>query len=281
MALTKFIPTIWDETIHREKVAKDVFAENCNRRFEGKLAEKGDSVKILGVKAPKIYDLAKSARGGSINDADDVVEDSIIMHVNQIAYYNYKVNDFDAQESVDGVMDAMKKATAEQLANKTDKYIANLAKDKLANVITGDTAVQITKDNVLETIDGAIQKLYENNVADNTTITLTVSPAFYFILKRAYTGLDTDNSALLKNGAVGMYGKVVIKMSNNVAKDADGTEYLMIRTNEAIAYVESDVHSEAYRPENGFADAIKGYILYDAQIVRPDEMCVLKVKYTA
>ena len=35
MAMTNFIPTIWDETIHREKVAKDVFAENCNRKYEG------------------------------------------------------------------------------------------------------------------------------------------------------------------------------------------------------------------------------------------------------
>lgn len=277
MAMTNFIPTIWDETIHREKVAKDVFAENCNRKYEGTLAEKGDSVKILGVKAPTIKTLGKDVRNGNIAGAEDIVEDSITMHINQIAYYNYKVSDFDKRESVDGVMEAVRKSTAEQLSNTTDKYIAALANDKLA---VKSTATVVTKANVLEFIDAGIQKLYENNVSDSTEITLTVSPRFYFILKRAYAELDTNNHELLKNGKVGMYGKVVVKMSNNVAKSVDGTtDFIMLRTNEAIAYVESDVHSESYRTENGFSDGVKGYILYDAQIVRPDELYVLQAKY--
>lgn len=277
MAMTNFIPTIWDETIHREKVAKDVFAENCNRKYEGTLAEKGDSVKILGVKAPTIKTLGKDVRNGNIAGAEDIVEDSITMHINQIAYYNYKVSDFDKRESVDGVMEAVRKSTAEQLSNTTDKYIAALANDKLA---VKSNATVVTKENVLEFIDAGIQKLYENNVSDSTEITLTVSPRFYFILKRAYAELDTNNHELLKNGKVGMYGKVVVKMSNNVAKSNDGaTDYIMLRTNEAIAYVESDVHSESYRTENGFSDGVKGYILYDAQIVRPDELYVLQAKY--
>ena len=275
MAMTNFIPTIWDETIHREKVAKDVFAENCNRKYEGTLAEKGDSVKILGVKAPTIRTLGKDARNGDITAAEEIVEDSVTMHINQIAYYNYKVSDFDKRESVDGVMEAVRKSTAEQLSNTTDKYIASLANDKLA---VKSASTQVTKDNVLELIDAGIQKLYENNVSDSTEITLTVSPRFYFILKRAYAELDTNNHELLKNGKVGMYGKVVVKMSNNVAKDGTA-DLIMLRTNEAIAYVESDVHSEAYRTENGFSDGVKGYILYDAQIVRPDELYVLKVTY--
>lgn len=277
MAMTNFIPTIWDETIHREKVAKDVFAENCNRKYEGTLAEKGDSVKILGVKAPTIKTLGKNVRNDGIDAAEDIVEDSVTMHINQIAYYNYKVSDFDKRESVDGVMEAVRKSTAEQLSNTTDKYIAGLANDKLA---VKSTATVVTKENVLEFIDAGIQKLYENNVSDSTEITLTVSPRFYFILKRAYAELDTNNHELLKNGKVGMYGKVVVKMSNNVAKSNDGaTDYIMLRTNEAIAYVESDVHSESYRTENGFSDGVKGYILYDAQIVRPDELYVLQAKY--
>ena len=278
MAMTNFIPTIWDETIHREKVAKDVFAENCNRKYEGTLAEKGDSVKILGVKAPTIRTLEKDKRGDAINAAEDIVEDSITMHVNQIAYYNYKVNDFDKREAIDGVMEAVRKSTAEQLSNTTDKYIAALAKDKLAVKSDGNTVV--TEDNILKFIDDGIEKLYENNVSDSTEITLTVSPKFYFILKRAYADLDTNNHELIKNGRVGRYGKVTVKMSNNVYKD--GThDYIMLRTNEAIAYVESDVHSETYRTENGFSDGVKGYILYDAMIVRPDELYVLKAKYSA
>ena len=121
MAMTKFIPTIWDEKIYREKVAKDIFAQDCNRKYEGKVAEKGDSVKILGVTPVTIHSLAKGNRNGAITGAEDVMDDSVIMHINQIAYYNVSFNDFDKKEAIDGVTDAVKKSAGEQLANTTDK----------------------------------------------------------------------------------------------------------------------------------------------------------------
>ena len=37
------------------------------------------------------------------------------------------------------------------------------------------------------------------DVTPNTKITMTVPPRFYFILKQAYTALDTDNSKILEN----------------------------------------------------------------------------------
>lgn len=271
MALQNFIPTLWDEKIQIEKQAADVFAANCNRKYEGELREKGDSVKILGVKKPTIHD---SNTGEAISvTTEDVMDDSIIMPVKQIAWYSYGVSDFDRIQSIPGVMEAMRKSTGQSLSNKTDQYIAKLASDKLANK---GSSTQVTENNILATIDGAIQKLYEANVPDTAKITLTLSPAIYFILKRAYANLDTNNHALIKNGTVGMYGKVEIKMSNNVYND--GTDdFCMVRTDEAIAYVESAVHSESFRPEGSFKDAIKGYILYDAMIVRPDELYVLKL----
>ena len=35
---------------------------------------------------------------------------------------------------------------------------------------------------------------------------------------------------------------------------------------------------EAYRPEKGFSDALKGFVLYQAKIVRPKELVVLNCK---
>ena len=87
----------------------------------------------------------------------------------------------------------------------------------------------------------------------------------------------------MKNGKVAMYGSITIKMSNNVAKiktTAEGdTDLILVRTQRAIAFAKPLTHTEAYRPENGFADAVKGFILFDAKIVRPKEMIVLNVKH--
>lgn len=54
----------------------------------------------------------------------------------------------------------------------------------------------------------------------------------------------------------------------------------MIRTQRAIAYANPLTHTEAYRPEKKFADAVKGYILFDAKVVRPKEVLNINVKYS-
>ena len=68
--------------------------------------------------------------------------------------------------------------------------------------------------------------------------------------------------------------------SNNVCKTDDGaTDNIMIRTQRAIAYANPLTHTEAYRPEKKFADAVKGYILFDGKVVRPKEVININVKY--
>ena len=49
MSYANFIPTVWNEQIDRELERLCVFVEDCNRKYEGKVKEKGESVKILGV----------------------------------------------------------------------------------------------------------------------------------------------------------------------------------------------------------------------------------------
>lgn len=277
MAYQNFIPTVWSEAIERELERLCVFAENTNRKYEGDVRKMGDSVRILGVGKPTITTTVN--KDITLDEAENVEDTSVTMNINHVAYFNYKVDDIDKRQAVGGVMDALSKETSEGLANEMDKFIADLAKDKLA-VKDAATAYQITVDNVLLKIDDALRKLYENDVKPTSKITLTVSPQFYMILKQAYVKLDTDNSDMLKNGRVGRYGNVVIKMSNNIAKNA-GAELLQLKTDRAIAFVNPMTHTEAYRPEKKFSDAVKGFVLYDGKIVRPKEMIVMNVKYTA
>ena len=277
MAYSNFVPSVWAEKIERSLEKSLVFAEDCNRQYEGDVKKAGDTVRILAVGKPTI---TTTTDGEILLSAAENVEDtSVTMNIKQIAYYNYKVDDIDKRQAVGSVMDALSLETTEELGNVVDKYIASFAKDRLA-VKDSSTALQVTKDNVLGRIDSALQKLYENDVSPLTDIVITVSPRFYMLLKQAYTALDTDNTKILENGRVGKYGNITVKMSNNVARENNGSEDLiMLRTKRAIAFVNPLIHSEAYRPENGFSDAVKGFILYDAKIVRPREMIVLNVKY--
>ena len=286
MAYANFIPTVWNEGIMRELERLCVFAEDCNRQYEGEVKQKGDSVKILGVGKPTIRSVAKTARNNDIEGPEEIEDTSILMPIDQIRYFNYMVGDIDKAQSVGGIMDALNKETSEGLANEIDNYIAALVLDgnvrklyQSAQKIVDGTAASGEK-NVLAVLDDAIQALYENDVNPKTEIVVSVSPRFYTLFKRAYIGKDSDNSDMLKNGRVSKYGNVTVKMSNNVAKtDSGATDNIMIRTKRAIAFANPMTHTEAYRPERKFADAVKGFTLYGAKIVRPKELININVKY--
>ena len=287
MSYSNFIPAVWSEGIDRDLEGHYVFVDDCNRNFEGEVKEKGESVKMLGVGKPTIKSIAKANKNNDIDTAEEIEDTSVIMYINQIRYFNYMVGDIDKAQSVGGIMDALSAETSEALADEIDKYVASFAVDESVVALYGKNPVKVVageagegEKNVLHILDEAIQWLQENNVKGSTKIVVTVSPRFKTLLKRAYVDLDTDNSEMMKNGKVGKYGNVIVKMSNNVHKTADGTvDNIMIRTQRAVAFAKPLTHTEAYRPERKFADAVKGFVLFDAKVVRPKEILNINVKY--
>ena len=73
-------------------------------------------------------------------------------------------------------------------------------------------------------------------------------------------------------------------VSNNVKSvTANGsTSYkCFARTGRAVTFAEQLNSVEAYRPENRFADAVKGLHLYGAKIVYPEELVLLDLTLAA
>ncbi len=279
MAYSNFIPAVWSESINRELERACVFAEDCNRQYEGLVSKKGDSVHILGVGKPTIKSLERENASSEIDDAEEIDDTSVILGINQIRYFNYKVGDIDKAQAIGGLMDTLSEETSEGLANEIDKYIGEMALDEDVSKLS-ESATLVTKDNVLSILDDAIQALQENDVSMASGVTVTVSPRFYKLFKQAYASNATANTDALKNGKVGMYGNVTVKISNNVAKSDGGTvDNIMMKTKRAIAFVNPLTHTEAYRPERSFADAVKGYALFDGKVVRPKEIININVKY--
>ena len=199
------------------------------------------------------------------------------MYIDQMAHFNYKIDDIDKIQAKGGIMEALNAETSEGLADAQDTFIAKLAAAKEA-VKLNTSAVQLTKDNILQQLDLALQKLYENDVRRTTKIVIDMNPAVYTIFKQAYMDKDTDNSELLREGAVAKYSGAYVKLSNNVhmtTESSHSVANIMVRTQRAIAFACPKIHIEPYRPESGFADAVKGFALYGAKIVRPKEMIVL------
>ena len=277
MSYQNYIPTMWAKTIERELPKNHVFVTDTNQQYEGEVANQGDTVRILGVGKPTVT----TQTGGSVvfTDAETVEDTSVSMVINQIAKFNYQVGDIDKRLAVNGVMEALQAEATAEMADKQDIAVSALSLDKLAVRYTAAASpTTITASNVLATLDGCLQKLYENNVSPKMFISATVTPWFYMLLKQAYTALDTNNTAILENGMVGKYGNVLIRMSNNVSEDGSGNSLIQIKTNKALAFACPLIKTEAYRPEKGMSDAVKGIALFGAKVVRPKEMIVLNCK---
>ena len=288
MAYKNFIPSVWAEGIQRELDKRMVFKEDCNLEYEGEVKDVGDSVTIIGVGKPTIYTGSTSVANANINDPETIEDTSAKLIVNRFSYFNYLVDDIDKRQASGQLEKTLQTESSEEMADTIDKYIGSFAADpnvkKLFDsakkvVATETEASTAGNAYVLDIIDEAVELLQKNNVkTDQTKIVTTVSRAFYRRFKKAYRLEETNNSAILKNGLVGKYGNVFIKLSNNVYNDGTN-DHIMIRTQRAIGFVQQFTKIEAYRPEKRFSDAVKGCTVYGGKVVRPKEMIDINVKY--
>ena len=293
MSFQKFKPEVWSQKFMEDLDMKLVFKENCNHSYEGDARKPGDGVRILGLGDVEISSW-HDGKLHQLNDPQEVSGNSIYMPINEIRYFHYFVDDLDKRQAQggSGLMGKYMSKAKDRMAEHIDTFIANMHVDKCepafvdANKDPDPKQVSVdgkTGDiSILDAIDEAYLKLLDNNVSRDTNVTLTAPPWFIMMLKRAYVELDTDNSAMLKNGRVGRYGGITLKESNNVAHTQASSSdpdvfHIQLKTDEALAFVNPYTHQEGYRPDKAFQDAVKGYTLFDGMVVAPKQIIDLNV----
>lgn len=285
MSVKNFIPTLWAEKIDMALDEWLVFYEGCNHEYEGQLKKAGDSIRIQNVARPTITTTTDGAEV-TLSTAEKPEVTSITMPVKRQTYFNYGIYDVDKAQAAGDLDAALKHETTQGVANEIDLAVSAVVNDAGAKKLYSTVPKVVVgtagsgEKNVLEILDEAQQKLYEANVPTNEYVEVIMSPRFYTLFRREYTKLDTNNSEILKNGKVGMYGNMTVKLSNNVTTANSGAQDLiMVKTKKAIAAVKTLSKVEAYRPETGFIDAVKGLTVHDRKLVRPQELVVVNVKY--
>lgn len=301
MAYENFISTVEAKKLLTERDKFLILADHCTREWEGEIKKKGDSVTVLSLARPTIYSAttngtytANGVGTGSIaGKGRDVVHKGIpspeelttakhVFPVEQMAVFNYMVGDIDEQQSsVKGIIDRARPKTAQDIAAKQDERVRDviIAKSEcaLADVkLTAGDAGDGEK-NVLDFIDETIQVLRENNVKDSEELFGECTPKFMRLLKKALRNVDTNNSKIVRGRECTSYNGVNFFMANCLKKESN--EYVFIRTKDSVAFFDPLTHIEAYRPEGGFADALKGFNLFDAGVVDPVGCRYAKVTY--
>ncbi len=273
MAITNFIPTVWSENLYNQLDKKYIAVANCTREWEGDIKQCGDRVKICGLGPVSIFKYTKDTDLPAPAALSDNVRELVI---DQADAFNFQIDDIDKAQTKPGLMNAAIRQAADALANKADQYIYNLystvAENKIKNML------EVADEDLLPGIMDAIFSMQASGVREE--LILEVSPEVAGRIYKMKLDMLSDNNSLFENGCIGSIAGCKVFVSHNIANTSAGNGVFhkcFLRTKRAIAFAEQLSEIEAYRPENRFADAVKGLHLYGAKIVRPEELLVLDI----
>lgn len=296
MTINNFNATIWSKQLLANLNKAHVFSDASvmNRKYEGEL-KMGEAVKINSI--GRITSKAYSRNAGAGNtaasptiagiDRPEILQGAALWLVaDQAFYFNFEIDDVDKAQQTPSIMaDAMREAAysisdrIDQFCNSTLQTGVSGASDGLGNRLAPRTiGTGVGDADAYETIVDLGVKLAENDVPDEGRW-VVVPPWFKGMLLKdvRFTNYGTSaNRETLKNGAIGEAAGFTVKVSNNLSGGTSGTlavaggAYTVLAgVADAATFGEQVDTLEAFRPPDGFNDAMKGLHVYGAKVTRP------------
>ena len=268
MAITNFIPQVWSARLQENLRKALVFGALCNRSYEGDIAKFGDTVHIntLNDVTVRAYDPSVS-----IEDPEQLSGTDTILTIDHGTYYNFFLNDVDAVQARADLMDAAMRNAAYHLAVDAENYILSTIREGAGQKKTESIPA--------ESAGGLYALLLKIKTAMDTAGVpradrkLILPPALETTLlldNRFITGSDAA-AARLAEGAVARAAGFDIYLS------ADLEDEIIAMIPDAVTFANQITQVEAYRPEKGFCDGVKGLCLSGAKVLIPSAVCVYTI----
>ncbi|TYB69733.1 P22 coat protein - protein 5 domain protein [Nonomuraea sp. PA05] len=282
MSIRRFVPEIWSARLLVALRKRLVYAGPgvVNRDYEGEIAEAGDTVRITSISDPTVGTYVPNVTSITPEELTDAQRTLVI---DQCKYFAFKVDDVDARQAKGDVIPEAMSRAAYKLADVADQYVASLYTGipaaNVASAVTIDTSSPTSwaTESAKAYNDVLIPlkvKLDEANVPTEGRYCV-VPPVFHGVLLRDDRFIRLDASGTtegLRNGMVGRAAGFDILVSNNTPVPGANQNVVTAGIDMAISFAEQINKTEAYRPEGGFSDAVKGLTLYGAKLVRPEAL---------
>jgi len=280
------VPSFWSATLLEDLKKELVFGSLTNSQYIGEVRY-GQSVKVFNVSGAAITDYDPvDGFGTGWNPSRAAAQQVTTLTIDQAKAFQFFIEDLEDRAVLVDLMSAIMRETTYNLRNVVDQYIAGLfeagATPFAVNSTTqAEIAAQLTDTytfyDLLVDVDTLMNK---NNVPRNGRWIVVPAELRALLLKdnRFVANASSPQAYVsLLNGEVGQAAGFTVKMSNNVPALAgtSGALRFYAGTNDALAFAYDVEKIETYRPENRFADAVKGLFVYGAKVIRP--VCVYKV----
>lgn len=267
MALTTFIPELWAARLLENLENSHVATAFVNRDYEGDIKQMGDTVHINSLGKINVKDYTAN---GKIEDPEELKTADQTLLIDQAKYFNFFVDDVEKVQAAGPVMDKAMKNAAYEIADVVDKAIfsamAKDAKTKLNKTVN--------KNNVYDVLIDLRTALNKLNVPKTGRKLACSSDITGLILRdeRLIKATETGQERAV-NGFIGRLAGFDIYETENVPANT-----IVAGSVIGTSFAEQITEIEAYRPENRFADAVRGLNVYGVKVVQPEAVAI--VKYT-
>ncbi len=279
------IPTYWSATLLEDLRKELVFGSLTNSEYIGNI-KYGQTLKVFSVSDVKIVDYSPDTGFGSGVPDRAYAKEAATLTIDQAKAFQFFVEDLEDRAVLVDLMSNIMRETTYSLRDIVDQYIAGKFESGATPAFTDANKNEINK--ALQNVEDFYELLVDvdalmnkNNVPQNGRW-IVVPPELRALLLKDNRFVANASSPqaymTLLNGEVGQAAGFTVKMSNNVPKltaSLAGSLRFYAGTNDALAFAYDVEKIETYRPENRFADAVKGLFVYGGKVIRPK--CVYKV----
>lgn len=274
MAISSFIPAIWNAQMLTDFREQAIAANLVNRNYEGD-ASKGNTVKITTAVDVSVADYKAAGRITSASAVDANGQDLLI---DQEKSFDFYIDDIDRAQAA-GSMDAYTRSAAEGLAEDADKFILATAVTNAGSSVVGDgaaTPAALTTPEAFFNVIRDLRKTLNKASVPLGSRVLVVNAEFEAMLlenSAKLASVDTSGTpAGLRDATLGRLLGFDIVTSENLPNTADAQALAFYRP--SVAYVSQIQETEALRATDKFADRLRGLHVYGGKVIRPAGVAV-------
>jgi hypothetical protein len=269
---------LYSKFFHETLKKSLVFAQVCNRDFEGQLSGYGKSITANGIADPTVTTYTPYSTTLTPEELTD--DGGRTLSIDQNEVFAFYVEDVDkAQDMPKVVIDSIKQASY-AVRNKIDSYIADMVSTSTGLIVTDlgtvATPIQINSDNVIEYLLTMGEKMTDAGVPDDGSRYIVI-PSFLatkLYLASVVTMQDQDT---FTNGKIGhALGFDIYQSANCYQPTAYSGVYKAIAGySGSMTYCDQLVNVEELRHGTKMASIYRGSVIYGAKIWRPESLAVL------